>query len=437
MTRRLAAALAFLFAAPFVFAEEPEKPPERPSEELSGFLHAREDGTWLDEGDFPDPDDVATLLHLGPWISDCRVWPPHFENPDDLGKPIVVSVRPDFEPWLRGDAEIKDVPRDWVRIMATRKTGEYEGGVFHVDKILAKEQLGEKWLDAWLELDLANQDLARLLLSDPQKGRRDEIQAIVKRHLEASADERAARSAGELRDFESRIGRQWQRATAELLRRVGMGEGLPEFPTDIELADLFLKSAGKDEFHASLVKSFGGDVLLDSMRLVHNFARMAGDPVEPDLEWIALAKLFEMQDDAFLKLRDDAKTITNEQWVFQNSNVAEPAPVECQQEVKALGAVVSQVPAADCARLLIPCGGRIVSVTPGGAAETAGLKAGDILWTFDIGKAPHNPLRNDTCMVRNPGYLDQVLGSGPTADHTGWPFRYFRDGEILSAEVTK
>ena len=62
--RRFAAVLAALAAAQSVLAQDSKEPA---AEEISGFAFQRDDGLWLDDGSRPDPDDVATLLHLGPW----------------------------------------------------------------------------------------------------------------------------------------------------------------------------------------------------------------------------------------------------------------------------------------------------------------------------------------------------------------------------------
>lgn len=425
-----------LYFAALAAAEEAEPQKDFGTKDIQGFVFQAQGGLWLDDGEAPMPDDLVTIIGLDPVTRCGGDWsPPHFSDPTPLGKVRPGKDSPNFEDYLRNGASADTLPRNWARVRI-RMTGEFlrPEGEYEIVEVLAQEEISEAWLLAWRELDRVNVAVKQALTAEDWPRSRAEVEKLAKRQREAIDAARMARSKGELKVLELTRERQWAQATAALLRRVGLGDGLPEYPDDRELGQAFLKCESREKFKADFVGRYGVDAMLESMWIVHPVVR--DGETDHDGDWFKMQDLFAMTDRQFLELRDGARGTEEKYWAAQRERTAWPWPVASEDDDAVLGARVAQLTDEECAKLLVVCGAKIVSMKEGGAAAKSGLKAGDVILTVDV-DVPDNVGYIYRRPIVSPGRLQWVLGQPIPEEEDGWPFRVLRDGELVTEIVKK
>jgi len=404
-----------------------------PNEELTlleGFLVRRQDGTLEVARLYTDP--VQTMASAPNLLTPEAARA--FEGMDLGGR--------SFDMWLVEPKPLGPPARVWVRLRGTvqherSKTDDsFDMGVdwFTTREIVAVDVLTEHWAEQWRGVRRSLARLNAMTQEPPSPGKRSEFVATAQEALHGIDELRRLREVEEVPAgvASQHRGDGWrrpiERASLWALRNLSQPfdltpVGVPEFPTEESLREVFLSAKDQAGFRGAVLSRFGEDALDQTL------CYYDGSPDTFSLKSVALdAAMKTWSAEEFLAVQGRAEKIGENHPKPEEAPAAEnPAYAAHRARIASTGLEVVEMAASARKTALVTGGVEVRSVAQGSAADKAGLRVGDVIWRAHVPN--NNPMGGQV------GRIEAQSPSNPI--HFGWLLGEAEAMEAITLDVLR
>jgi RNA polymerase sigma-70 factor (ECF subfamily) len=262
----------------------------------------------------------------------------------------------------------------WTRLRAKARLRQSDADVREAEivEVLEVESLSLAWWRAWRELHTVR-GVIDVVWDDTPPGpeRRAKLMTLAEAAARALTEARAARAGQKAPRRAAMMENDLAGSVSARLRAVGLGDLFPPSPDAWDLHEALMISETAELLRWRLVQSWGEDATWLEAWAVRSW----GDGAMQGA--VDLAEACAMEEEAYARLRADLLKHAGN----RRRRTADPVELaERRARYVAVGLEIRPIGPLERETLLLDGGVLVVAVAPGGLAEKAGLRAGDVVW---------------------------------------------------------